>query len=70
MASLVHANFPPVITGVKTVKSKYHDRVTFSYKEASSKIIIPSLFWFFKARRDPRNALLSIWLNGGRGTRR
>ena len=27
----------------------------------------PSFFWFFEARKDPHNASLAVWLNGGPG---
>lgn len=30
---VVLANFPPPITGVKTLKSKYNEGVTISYKK-------------------------------------
>ncbi len=33
IAGLVTAQFPPPQTGVKTLKSKFHENVTISYKE-------------------------------------
>lgn len=33
VAGLVAAQFPPPLTGVKTLKSKFHENVTISYKE-------------------------------------
>lgn len=33
VAGLAAAQFPPPITGVKVVKSQFHEHVTISYKE-------------------------------------
>ncbi|KAH7350655.1 carboxypeptidase C [Rhexocercosporidium sp. MPI-PUGE-AT-0058] len=96
VAPVVLANFPPPIKGVTTLKSKYHEGVTISYKKPglcettpgvksySGYVHLPpgllsdingeaqdypinTFFWFFEARKDPHNAPISIWLNGGPG---
>ncbi|GAB1199423.1 hypothetical protein APSETT444_008772 [Aspergillus pseudonomiae] len=46
------AQFPPTPEGVTVVTSKLHENVSISFKEA---------------RKDPKNAPLAIWLNGGPG---
>lgn len=33
IAGLAAAQFPPPLTGVKTLKSKFHENVTISYKQ-------------------------------------
>ncbi|RDW62504.1 hypothetical protein BP5796_10806 [Coleophoma crateriformis] len=92
----VLSGLPPQPKGVTTLKSKYHEGVTISYKEPglcettpgvksySGYVHLPpgllsdingedqeypinTFYWFFEARKDPHNAPLSIWLNGGPG---
>lgn len=36
LASLAAAQFPPEPEGLKVLKSKFHENVTITYKEASS----------------------------------
>ncbi|KZF22817.1 putative carboxypeptidase S1 [Xylona heveae TC161] len=88
--------FPPTPENVTTIKSKYNEDVTISYKDPgicettpgvksySGYVHLPpgtladvgefqnysinTFFWFFESRKDPANAPLSIWMNGGPGS--
>lgn len=40
ITSLVTAQFPPPLTGVKTLKSKFHENVTISYKEVCLRLAL------------------------------
>ena len=40
IAGLVAAQFPPPLTGVKTLKSKFHENVTISYKEVCLELVL------------------------------
>ncbi|KAK3118025.1 hypothetical protein LTR53_000062 [Teratosphaeriaceae sp. CCFEE 6253] len=95
LARLIVAGFPPRPEGITTLKSKFHEGVSVSFKEPgicettpgvksfSGYVNLPAhalnesyedqnyqihtYFWFFEARKDPANAPLAIWLNGGPG---
>ncbi|KAI9808965.1 MAG: hypothetical protein M1826_003943 [Phylliscum demangeonii] len=87
--------FPPPVTGVRTLQSKFHPGVSVSYKRTcicettpgvksySGYVNLPPdslydtklpedynisyFYWFIESRKDPANAPLAIWLNGGPG---
>ncbi|KAF7194192.1 Carboxypeptidase S1-like B [Pseudocercospora fuligena] len=98
-SSVLHAclaQFPAEPSGITTIRSRFNDKVTISYKEThicettpgvrsfSGYVHLPpgilddldgqnntfpmnTFFWFFEARKDPANAPLSLWMNGGPG---
>ncbi|KAH6847317.1 Alpha/Beta hydrolase protein [Chaetomium sp. MPI-CAGE-AT-0009] len=72
-----HAQFPPrregitpgiceTTPGVKSYSGYVHLPPNF-LEDGDQDYPINTFFWFFEARKDPANAPLAIWLNGGPG---
>ena len=56
------------IPGVKSYSGYVHiPPHSFQEPEEDQDYPINAFFWFFESRKDPPNAPLSIWLNGGPG---
>ncbi|KAH6615635.1 carboxypeptidase C [Chaetomium sp. MPI-SDFR-AT-0129] len=54
--------------GVKSYSGYVHLPPNFLGGEGLQDFPINTFFWFFEARKDPANAPLAIWLNGGPGS--